>query len=81
VPLEQRVDPGGARTALEPFDGTAVLDEHERRRLVDRETLLLARHGSAGRKMKIPFGPFLALGGVVTLFAGDAILGAYLEVL
>jgi prepilin signal peptidase PulO-like enzyme (type II secretory pathway) len=31
--------------------------------------------------MKIPFGPFLALGGVVTLFAGDAILGAYLEVL
>jgi leader peptidase (prepilin peptidase)/N-methyltransferase len=42
---------------------------------------LLARHGSAGRKMKIPFGPFLALGGVVTLFAGDAILGAYLEVL
>jgi leader peptidase (prepilin peptidase)/N-methyltransferase len=42
---------------------------------------LLARHGSAGRKMKIPFGPFLALGGVVTLFAGDAILGAYLGVL
>jgi len=39
---------------------------------------LFARHGSAARKMKIPFGPFLALGGVVALFAGGAILGAYL---
>jgi leader peptidase (prepilin peptidase)/N-methyltransferase len=39
---------------------------------------LLARHGRAARKMKIPFGPFLALGGVVALFAGGAILGAYL---
>src|SRR5688572_5591702 len=35
---------------------------------------LFARHGSAARKMGIPFAPFLALGGVVTLFAGDAIL-------
>ncbi len=25
--------------------------------------VLFARHGSAARKMKIPFGPFLALGG------------------
>jgi leader peptidase (prepilin peptidase)/N-methyltransferase len=40
--------------------------------------VLLARHGRAARKMKIPFGPFLALGGVVALFAGDAILDAYL---
>ena len=32
--------------------------------------VLLARHGSAARKMRIPFGPFLALGGVVALFAG-----------
>jgi leader peptidase (prepilin peptidase)/N-methyltransferase len=39
---------------------------------------LLARHGSAARKMGIPFGPFLALGGVVTLFAGERILDAYL---
>ena len=31
---------------------------------------LLARHGQAGRKMGIPFGPFLALGSVVALFAG-----------
>ena len=34
--------------------------------------VLFARHGSAARKMKIPFGPFLALGGVVALFAGQA---------
>lgn len=40
---------------------------------------LFARHGSAARKMGIPFAPFLALGGVVTLFAGDAILDAYLS--
>jgi leader peptidase (prepilin peptidase)/N-methyltransferase len=43
--------------------------------------ILLARHGSAARKMGIPFGPFLALGGVVTLFAGDWILDAYLSLL
>ena len=40
--------------------------------------VLLARHGRAARKMRIPFGPFLALGGVVALFAGDVILDAYL---
>jgi prepilin signal peptidase PulO-like enzyme (type II secretory pathway) len=42
---------------------------------------LLVRHGSAGRKMKIPFGLFLALGGIVALFAGEAILDAYLGLL
>jgi leader peptidase (prepilin peptidase)/N-methyltransferase len=31
--------------------------------------------------MKIPFGPFLALGGVVALFAGQALLDAYLRLL
>jgi leader peptidase (prepilin peptidase)/N-methyltransferase len=40
--------------------------------------VLLARHGRAARKMRIPFGPFLALGGLVALFAGEAILDAYL---
>jgi leader peptidase (prepilin peptidase)/N-methyltransferase len=40
---------------------------------------LLVRHGKAARKMKIPFAPFLALGGVVALFAGKAILDAYLS--
>ena len=33
-----------------------------------RRVALIARHGSEARKMAIPFGPFLALGGVV----GDA---------
>ena len=32
--------------------------------------VLLARHGRAARKMAIPFGPFLAIGAVVALFAG-----------
>jgi leader peptidase (prepilin peptidase)/N-methyltransferase len=43
--------------------------------------VLLARHGSAARKMRIPFGPFLALGGVVGLFAGKVLLDAYLGLL
>jgi prepilin signal peptidase PulO-like enzyme (type II secretory pathway) len=42
---------------------------------------LLARHGSKARKMGIPFGPFLALGSIVTLFAGEQLLGAYLSLL
>jgi leader peptidase (prepilin peptidase) / N-methyltransferase len=41
--------------------------------------LLFARHGSGARKMAIPFGPFLAFGGVVALFAGDALLDLYLD--
>jgi leader peptidase (prepilin peptidase) / N-methyltransferase len=40
--------------------------------------VLIARHGKAGRKMTIPFGPFLALGGIVALFAGHSILDWYL---
>ncbi|MGH3058155.1 MAG: prepilin peptidase [Gaiellaceae bacterium] len=31
---------------------------------------LLARHGGAGMRMGVPFGPFLALGAVVALLAG-----------
>jgi leader peptidase (prepilin peptidase) / N-methyltransferase len=42
--------------------------------------VLFARHGSAARKMAIPFAPFLALGSVVALFAGAALLDAYLSV-
>jgi leader peptidase (prepilin peptidase) / N-methyltransferase len=38
---------------------------------------LLARHGGAARKMRIPFGPFLALGSVVALFAGPWLLHQY----
>lgn len=43
--------------------------------------VLLSRHGMAARKMKIPFGPFLALGGVVALFAGGHLLDLYLGTL
>jgi leader peptidase (prepilin peptidase)/N-methyltransferase len=43
--------------------------------------VLYARHGSAARKMRIPFGPFLAFGGVVALFAGPLLLDAYLGLL
>jgi leader peptidase (prepilin peptidase) / N-methyltransferase len=40
---------------------------------------LIVRHGSGERKRAIPFGPFLALGGVVGLLAGDEILSWYLD--
>jgi leader peptidase (prepilin peptidase) / N-methyltransferase len=40
---------------------------------------LLARHGSAARKMGIPFAPFLALGALIALFAGQQLLDAYLS--
>jgi leader peptidase (prepilin peptidase)/N-methyltransferase len=43
--------------------------------------VLFARHGSAARKMGIPFAPFLAFGGVLALFVGDRLLDAYLSVL
>jgi leader peptidase (prepilin peptidase) / N-methyltransferase len=43
--------------------------------------ILLARHGSAARKMGIPFGPFLALGSVVALFFGEQLLDWYLGLL
>jgi leader peptidase (prepilin peptidase)/N-methyltransferase len=42
---------------------------------------LFARHGKAARKMGIPFGPFLAVGSVVALFAGEPLLDAYLKLL
>ena len=41
---------------------------------------VMARKGVAdGRRTAVPFGPFLALGGVVALFAGDAIVDRYLD--
>lgn len=40
---------------------------------------MIAMHGSGERKRAIPFGPFLALGGVVGLLAGDQILSWYLD--
>jgi leader peptidase (prepilin peptidase)/N-methyltransferase len=41
--------------------------------------VLFARYGRSARKMAIPFGPFLALGGVIALFLGDRLLDLYLE--
>ncbi len=40
---------------------------------------LIARRGSAARKMQIPFGPFLAIGGVIGLWFGDDMVQWYLD--
>ena len=40
---------------------------------------LIAPHGRGARRLAIPFAPFLAAGAVITLFAGNAILNAYLH--
>lgn len=39
---------------------------------------MIARHGSRARKMAIPFGPFLALGGVAGLLVGEQLVDLYL---
>jgi leader peptidase (prepilin peptidase)/N-methyltransferase len=39
---------------------------------------MIARHGAAARKQAIPFGPFLALGGVAGLLAGNELVDWYL---
>ncbi len=39
---------------------------------------LIARHGASARKMAIPFGPFLALGGVVGMLIGNHLIDLYL---
>ena len=43
--------------------------------------VILAKHGNAGRKMGVPFGPFLAIGSVVALFWGHDLLQAYFSTL
>jgi leader peptidase (prepilin peptidase)/N-methyltransferase len=41
---------------------------------------IIARVGAKeGRKTAVPFGPFLALGGVIAIFAGDAVADAYAD--
>lgn len=40
---------------------------------------MIVREGAGARKTAIPFGPFLALGGVVGLLAGDQIVDWYLS--
>lgn len=42
---------------------------------------MIAREGAAARKRAIPFGPFLALGGVVGLLAGGTLVDWYLGTL
>jgi leader peptidase (prepilin peptidase)/N-methyltransferase len=39
---------------------------------------MIARQGASARKRAIPFGPFLALGGVVGLLLGDQMVDWYL---
>jgi leader peptidase (prepilin peptidase)/N-methyltransferase len=40
---------------------------------------MMARKGAAARKQALPFGPFLALGGIVGLWYGDATVDWYLN--
>ena len=40
---------------------------------------MMARQGAGARKQAIPFGPFLALGGIVGLWFGDEIVDWYLD--
>lgn len=40
---------------------------------------IIARRGAAGRKTAVPFGPFLALGGLVGLLAGGPVVEWYLD--
>jgi leader peptidase (prepilin peptidase)/N-methyltransferase len=41
---------------------------------------MIARKGATeGRKTAVPFGPFLALGGLIGFFAGNELVDAYLD--
>jgi leader peptidase (prepilin peptidase)/N-methyltransferase len=40
---------------------------------------VMVAQGGGARKLAVPFGPFLALGGVVALLAGDQLIDAYLN--
>jgi leader peptidase (prepilin peptidase)/N-methyltransferase len=40
---------------------------------------MIARQGAVARKQAIPFGPFLAVGGVIGLWFGDDIVQWYLD--
>jgi len=41
--------------------------------------VLFARHGADARRRRVPFAPFLALGGVVAIFAGPPVVHWYLN--
>ena len=38
---------------------------------------MIAREGASARKKAVPFGVFLALGGIVALLAGPELIGLY----
>lgn len=40
---------------------------------------LIASRGAAARKQAVPFGPFLALGGVIAMFVGEQLVDWYLS--
>jgi leader peptidase (prepilin peptidase)/N-methyltransferase len=40
---------------------------------------LMVRQGSGARKQAVPFGPFLAIGGVAGLLAGSQMIDVYLN--
>jgi leader peptidase (prepilin peptidase) / N-methyltransferase len=40
---------------------------------------LILREGASARKAAVPFGPFLALGGVIGLWFGDDMVDWYLD--
>jgi leader peptidase (prepilin peptidase) / N-methyltransferase len=40
---------------------------------------MIARHGASARKQAVPFGPFLALGGVIALLVGPELIDWYLD--
>jgi leader peptidase (prepilin peptidase)/N-methyltransferase len=40
--------------------------------------VMMARRGASARKQSIPFGPFLAMGGVIALWYGNALVDWYL---
>jgi leader peptidase (prepilin peptidase)/N-methyltransferase len=40
---------------------------------------IIARHGAAGRKMGVPFAPFMALGALVGLLAGPELVDLYVR--
>ena len=41
--------------------------------------VVASKGARAGRKTAIPFGPFLALGAVVAIFAGHAVISVYVN--
>jgi leader peptidase (prepilin peptidase) / N-methyltransferase len=39
--------------------------------------IISSKGAKEGRKTAVPFGPFLALGGIIAIFAGDAVADWY----